>query len=314
MQPLSSTSRITVQISHVNSMRSLFCFWLSATVAFFIAGCAQESTGPRLGDPAYAIVYSLATINNINAHDLYVMTSDGGVRKRLTYLPGRDGQAQWSPDGSQIAFVNVDTLLQNSTVYVVNADGSGLKMVGPKDSQWRWPSWSPDGRLILGAMGSLAFMRTDGSDVQIIPGTTGAVRGALSSDGSRLLFTTFSDLWMLDLRRGTPVRIVSGGYPGAWSPGGNRIAFTGPNGITISNPDGSSPRIVVPARFADAGVWWNQVSWSADGRKLVFAGETGVGQSGHFDIYVVDVDGGSPVNITHSPGQFAYEPHWRRGP
>ena len=53
----------------------------------------------------------------------------------------------WSPDGSQIAFTRyVDRGGENTnfSIYVVNADGTGLRRLtrGPYDSS---PAWQPSG-------------------------------------------------------------------------------------------------------------------------------------------------------------------------
>ena len=53
--------------------------------------------------------------------------------------------------------------------------------------------------------------------------------------------------------------------------------------------------------------------WSPDGRRIAFeVSRSALGlPGGGSDIYVVDVDGGAPVNITNNaPGQYAVAPDW----
>src|SRR6187431_248232 len=52
----------------------------------------------------------------------------------------------WSPDGRKLAFVSRRD--GNAEVYVMNADGSGLRNVTGTPSDDLDPAWSPDGRAI----------------------------------------------------------------------------------------------------------------------------------------------------------------------
>jgi Tol biopolymer transport system component len=60
-----------------------------------------------------------------------------------------DFEPQWSPDGSRIAFVRSSTLPGASGIYVIRADGSGLRRIQGLDRQAAdvlFPlRWSPDG-------------------------------------------------------------------------------------------------------------------------------------------------------------------------
>lgn len=82
--------------------------------------------------------------------NLYRLRPDGSEVTPLTRLenPVRDGGI-WSPDGTRLAFcANETDELKNADVYVVNADGSGLRRVlqvavGSIESV---AQWLPDGR------------------------------------------------------------------------------------------------------------------------------------------------------------------------
>ena len=72
--------------------------------------------------------------------NLYVMNSDGSGLRNLTrkltgYRVGPGGELAsdpaWSPDGKKIAFVRLNGSLRDP-IYVVNADGSGLRNLTPK--------------------------------------------------------------------------------------------------------------------------------------------------------------------------------------
>jgi Tol biopolymer transport system component len=90
--------------------------------------------------------------------DIYVMDSDGNNVENLTNsLNNIESEADWSPDGSQIAYSAGLT----GEIYVMNSDGTnpvGITNGGE-------PKWSPDGEQI-------AFVRnappTDESDIFVI--------------------------------------------------------------------------------------------------------------------------------------------------
>jgi Tol biopolymer transport system component len=94
-----------------------------------------------------------------------VIRPDGSGRHRLT----RDGYfSAWSPDGKKIAFVGTKGGRGNHTnpVWVMNADGSGPRRLGP----FSWGdcnvAWSPNGRRIaFSNPDGLFAMNADGSGV-----------------------------------------------------------------------------------------------------------------------------------------------------
>jgi Tol biopolymer transport system component len=113
-------------------------------------------------------------------YDLYVVNPDGSDGNVLVAGPfsWNDGltfyfQPAWSPDGSKIATVVCtyawDNCFPNSTVALVNADGSGLVSLAATGG-FAHPSWSPDGRTIAfsasacrGCSASIYYVRADGS-------------------------------------------------------------------------------------------------------------------------------------------------------
>lgn len=89
--------------------------------------------------------------------DIYVMDIFTREVKQLTRNPGNRDSASdpsWSPNGKYIAYeqgINAGLLNAGTTIYVMNADGTGAKALVPPHNEWSrsTPSWSPDSKSVL---------------------------------------------------------------------------------------------------------------------------------------------------------------------
>jgi TolB protein len=132
---------------------------------------------------------------------LYVARSDGSRRDVLEDGPGWRRRAEWSPDGTRVAFDSnardEDSGIGDREIYVVDADGSGLRAITPHPAVESDPTWSPDGARVAFYSSRLApdpgiyAMDVEGGDARFI-----ALAGLFATDP-------------------------------AWSPDGGRIAFAG---------------------------------------------------------------------------------------
>jgi dipeptidyl aminopeptidase/acylaminoacyl peptidase len=99
-----------------------------------------------------------------------VRRADGsGKPKQITSTSGlHESQLRWSPDGKKIAFTAffVGGDPSPSRVYVMNADGSGMRPLAAEPSGVQdFPSWSPDGRqLIFNQGGDIYRVDADGTN------------------------------------------------------------------------------------------------------------------------------------------------------
>jgi Tol biopolymer transport system component len=94
---------------------------------------------------------------------LFVVAPDGSGLQQITpagFLTGEDHHPSWSPTGDQIVFANRNTPESRKSIWVVNADGSGLhelpitpacggELSDPQSIGCFEPGWSPNGQKII---------------------------------------------------------------------------------------------------------------------------------------------------------------------
>lgn len=167
---------------------------------------------------------------------LWTLPSSGGTATRITaeYLDAR--QPAWAPDGKQMAFQGYADGVWH--IYVIHADGSGLRSLtsGPFDD--REPSWSRDGERI-----------------------------AFSSDRSGNY-----DIFDLDVANGAVRQLTThpaNDYAPAYSPVNASIAFVTERedrrGIWVVNTANATE-----SAFAAAAGAVSAPSWSPDGTKIIY--------------------------------------------
>ena len=225
----------------------------------FTAGASVGS--PSEGRIAFADWNTISVVNTDGTGLTSVIDDDG---QGWTYM-----SPAWSPDGRQIAFGSSRD--GGWDIYVINADGSGLRRLTTHSARDDSPAWSPDGRQI-------AFTSDRDGDFEI---------HVMNADGS-------------NIRRVTD-HPAEDGDPN-WSPDGGRITFTssrdGNHEIYVINVDGSGTRRVTD--FPDPGRAI-QPDWSSDGNTIVFTlTDLSIG------VYIVSADGGQPYRLTQGGGG----PNW----
>ncbi len=89
-------------------------------------------------------------------YDIFtVKPSDGSIR-RITATENAEYYPKWSPDGKMIAYLATkrgltdrETTMEDTHVWVMNADGSGRHMLAMLDARQGPPQWAPDGHRIF---------------------------------------------------------------------------------------------------------------------------------------------------------------------
>jgi Tol biopolymer transport system component len=238
----------------------------------------------------------------------------------------------------------------NSEIYLVKADGTGLRRLTNHPGQDVAPSWSSDGSQIYfsssgrdgGLVPSLYAMDPDGSNVRLLLAHPPGGLHTWSPDGERIAFAfdtpsdgTINDgspeleLYVVQADGSNATRLVD--FPGvcdlvssygsecaritsiAWSPDGRQLAFS-------TSRMGRFPTF---NRYLwminDDGTGWRRLtagadfepSWSPDGRRVVYAsGGSDASVPAFSDILILDLASNQTVGIVYGEILENLTPSW----
>jgi Tol biopolymer transport system component len=186
---------------------------------------------------------------------IYVAAGDGSPARRLA----KGQYPAWSWDDRSIAFNDLTADGSGPALHVINADGSGDRVLPLNGIE---PVWSPDGtRLMFRTPRGIYAANLDGTGLSRLVNNDFpnagdvAVDPALSPDGASIAFVAGSpddtfQIYIANADGTNPRRLFSGvsmanrSRP-RWSPDGSTLAFeTGGTIVTVAT-DGSNLRTLV---------------------------------------------------------------------
>jgi Tol biopolymer transport system component len=221
----------------------------------------------------------------------WVMNADGSHQRQLTDSRLGALWAVFSPDGKRIAFSNNfhtygDDGLPPAHINVMNADGSGARVVTRGGANDMIPTWGPDGMIyFLRKPQTRSWYSPDGDVYAVRP------------DGSGLV-------------RVTKMEHV-GGF--ALSPDGKTLAVhdTAQYRIVLLQVDGGGTPFTLVSE--DLRIDLVQPAWSPDGKAVALAHQALITDGDTLDdtseIYVVNADGSGLTAVPNVTG--AYSVSWR---
>jgi TolB protein len=132
--------------------------------------------------------------NGINKPIVYVHTLATGRRAIIANERGSNSAPAWSPDGNRLAVVL--TRDGNSQIYIVNADGSGLRRLSRSSGIDTEPTFTPDGKEIFftsdrGGSAQVYRVSVEGGEARRVTfGGPFNARPQISPDGKSLAYIT----------------------------------------------------------------------------------------------------------------------------
>lgn len=212
---------------------------------------------------------AFASDRNTRENDIYVMNADGSGQSDIAALDGDDSHSpSWSPSGARIVFVRDLNDAAGEDLYVVNADGSDAHRIVTAPGFDNSPAWSPDGKLIAYAHGTLLrTVRPDGSGMRTLAKNAG--QPSWSPSGRRIVYACGSHICTIG-RTGAKRRQLTHGAAldsaPAWSPNGRLIVFLSnrahpgragqPANLYLMRSDGTHLRRLTRDRVDDFAPDW----------------------------------------------------------
>jgi len=219
--------------------------------------------------------------------------------RRLTDLPGLEGNPDISPDGRQIVYTSEAS--GNKDLYVMRVDGgSAIEITAGYPADDEQARFSADGNQLVFRSsrdgGGLFVMGATGESVRRI--TDEGFDPAWSPDGRSVAYsmeaaldpydrkTQLAALWIVDVTTGQKRKLpVKDGLQPAWSPDGERIAYWANTGgqrdLWTIAAAGGEPVAVTDDEPTD----WSP-EWSPDGRWLYFESD----RAGGMNLFRVAID------------------------
>jgi Tol biopolymer transport system component len=215
--------------------------------------------------------------NRDGNNEVYTIRPERPTASNLTYHRAWDGEASWSPDGTQVAFVS-DRAGYGRDVFIMNADGSEVRQLTRNQVYDAAPRFSPDGARIAFCQqvepgnSEIVQMNTDGSEVTRLTERSGFdCAPDWSPDGTAIAFhgctaDGICQIHVMAAEGGEPRQLTDehdNRWP-RWSPDGLWIAFTttrdDQTDVWAMRPDGTEQRPLTTHSGRDELTAWRPMT------------------------------------------------------
>ncbi|MGA2090057.1 MAG: Tol-Pal system beta propeller repeat protein TolB [Endomicrobiales bacterium] len=272
----------------------------------------QRFTGER-GIAHTKIVFS----NNQSGYkELYLADYDGHNVRKLTSDNSIDILPKWSPDGSEILYTTY--AYNNPDLFLFSINGARKKPISQSQGLNCAGTFSPDGSQIAltmsrGNLPHLYIIDRSGHVIKkLTAGLSNNTSPSYAPNGREIVFISDRSgnpqLYIMSLDGSNVRRLTADGFcdSPAWSPRGDKIAFTmrRGNGITydIYLYDLSTGDII---RLTQDERHNENPSWSPDGRFIIFS----TTRSGKQELYIIGADGSGLRKLCDMAGS-SNSPSW----
>ncbi|HXV59577.1 MAG TPA: S9 family peptidase [Vicinamibacteria bacterium] len=212
--------------------------------------------------------------------ELYVVSTEGGEPQRLTSIGVDVLDFSWSADGRRLVFTadahqRDEYVYERADLWLVDLGGD-VRRVTDDGFHHSSPRFSPDGSRI-------AYRRVKGLSLVIAEkAKSGAPVDVYVMHLESGETTNVTESW--DLRPGEPFWSADGGLYFDAGVGGNQHLFR----VSAIEPGAVQ-------QMTEGDRWLSDFSFTPDGRRMAFAGETATSPS---DVYVAAADGSSETKLS----------------
>ncbi len=182
-------------------------------------------------------------------HDLWLYDVKTGTHTQLTTFAGEDRNPVWSPDEKSIYYLSEENGLFNVWKLDVANPQSRRQITRFSTNPVRFLSVAADGKICFGYDGEIYTLADDGSEPRKV-----AIRVGLGDSERKVEIINKSD----------------GATEMALNPNGKEIAFVVHGEVFVASTEHGDTKRITNTPTQERGV-----SFSPNGRRLVFAGETG---------------------------------------
>ena len=272
-------------------------------------GATEEH--PRFSPDGERILFDRRRIDAGGAEMCLVAALGGDV----TVVLANAVHGAWSPDGSRIAFIQIDPAGKAIALVTAKADGSDARTLLTADGvhpSLRNPAWSPDGKTIAvvrgtgGAAGEIWLTSETGGDLRRLSNDRGAAvfsdEPEFTTDGRSILHASnrggATNIWSQPLDGGAPVRLTTGPGPeiSPTTAGSGEIAFASSRWRSALYLYELASKNTRPLTTHSAYLWGP--SFSPNGREVAISRSE---VDGAWHLWLASVEGGAVRQLTSGP-------------